>query len=260
MTTARAPYRASSPLPHWRHCALAALAAVLAMTPGTVTAQVRLGGGSEGYFTVPVMSWWDIPFRTVVRQQFDFSCGSAAVATMLTYHYGRKTGEREAFMAMWSRGDKATIRKSGFSMLDMKVFLTQIGYQAEGFRISLDQLKSTRRPTIVLLDTRGYKHFVVVKGFRGDHVLVGDPALGLTEYPLAEFEKHWNGIALAVLKTPDSKRASFNLASDWGPWAKAPLDDDNDLRVPTSELTSFLPPAYQITPLLLLEVRVGTVQ
>src|SRR3546814_20011104 len=43
--------------------------------------------GAGGSFSVPVMSLKEKRWTTVVRQQYDFSCGSAAVATLLTYHY-----------------------------------------------------------------------------------------------------------------------------------------------------------------------------
>ncbi|RYF14189.1 MAG: peptidase C39, partial [Oxalobacteraceae bacterium] len=38
-------------------------------------------------FTAPVTSLIGRRFETVVRQQYDFSCGSAALATLLRYHY-----------------------------------------------------------------------------------------------------------------------------------------------------------------------------
>lgn len=222
-------------------------------------AQVRLGPEQGGNYTVTVMSWWEIPFRTVTRQRYDFSCGSAALSTLLTHHYGRPISERESFAAMWRTGDRESIRKFGFSLLDMRSYLESIGYRAEGFKLTIDQLREVKRPMIVLLDLNGFKHFVVVKGMRGDRVLTGDPMLGLKHYPTDEFTKYWNGIVLAILKTPDQTRPTYNLASDWSPWATAPLDEDGALRTSIGDITSFLPPDYQISPQILLDVRVGTV-
>jgi len=237
-------------------------AAVLAASLGVMspaTAEVRLGGDPGGYYTVPVMTWWDIPFRSVIRQRYDFSCGSAAVATLLTYHYGQRINERQTFAAMWEKGEQAEIRRFGFSMFDMKSYLNAIGYRAEGFRMSIEQLRQTKRPLIAMVTIRGYKHFVVVKGVRDDTVLTGDPALGLNQYTLADFGEAWNGIALVILETPDKVQPSFNLAGDWGPWARAPIEEQSGLHAGVGDLTTFLPPAYQITPQILLDVRVGTV-
>src|SRR3546814_13412897 len=73
------------------------------------------------------LTWWDIPFRSVIRQRYDFSCGSAALATLLTYHYGAPTSEAMPFRAMWEKGDREAIRKVGFSMLDMRSEERRVG-------------------------------------------------------------------------------------------------------------------------------------
>ena len=222
-------------------------------------AEVRLSGETNGNYTVQVMSWWDIPFRSVVRQQYDFSCGSAAVATLLSYHYDRPTPEREAFARMWKAGDQAVIRKAGFSMLDMKSFLGSVGWQADGYRLGEAGLTKLKRPAVVLLDLNGFKHFVVVKGVRNGRVLVGDPLLGLNEYALADFMKTWNGIALIISSEGREKAPGFNLAGDWGPWSKAPLED-GAMHIAADDFTNHLPPSYQLSPQILHDVRVGTVK
>jgi predicted double-glycine peptidase len=238
-----------------------AVALMLATQSASTSAEVQLSRESGGDFSVSVMSWWEIPFRTVVRQRFDFSCGSAAVATILTHHYGRPTGEQEPFKAMWAKGDKELIRKVGFSMFDMKNYLTDLGYTTEGFRLKVEDLQKIKRPMIVLLDLKGFKHFVVIKGTTKDRILTGDSVLGLTQYSTEDFGKMWNGIALAIVKTPVPQRPKYNLAGDWGPWSQAPLEEGNDaLAVSVGDLTSHLPPEYQLTPTILLDVRVGTVR
>lgn len=236
--------------------AIAVLASIGLSLPAA--AEVRLSGEAGGNYTVDVMSWWEIPFRSVVRQQYDFSCGSAALATLLTYHYGRSTPEQAAFKRMWDTGDQEAIRKVGFSMLDMKAYLAGIGLRADGYRLGETGLLKMNRPAIVLLDLKGFKHFVVIKGLRNGRVLVGDPMLGLNEYAIADFMKVWNGIALIIAK-PDGRSPAFNLAGDWGPWSTAPMED-GAMRIANDDFTTHLPPSYQITPQILLDVRVGTVK
>ncbi len=226
----------------------------------TAKAEVRLGREfAGGDFSIGVMTWWDIPFRSVVRQRYDFSCGSAAVATLLSYHYGRPTAEATPFRAMWDLGDKETIKKVGFSMLDMRNYLQSLGYRAEGFKIKPEQLIEIKRPVIVLLDLDGFKHFVVVKGQTEDQVLVGDSVLGLKKYSIEDFQKYWNGVVLAIMDGPIKKRPTYNLAGDWNPWSKAPVDEIAST-AEIGNLTTHLPPLYQLTPELLLDVRVGTVR
>lgn len=192
------------------------------------------------------MSWAEIPFRSVVRQQYDFSCGSAAVATLLSFHYGVQTPERPIFGSMWAAGDQPTIRKLGFSMLDIKHYLDSIQFRTEGFRLSLDQIRRLDRPGIIILDLKGYRHFVVVKGVAGDQVLVGDPMLGLMRYSTTDLMAHWNGIFLTIVDSPDHRQPRFNVAGDWRRWSTAPLQD-GDLRTSIASVTDNLPPLYQIT-------------
>lgn len=215
---------------------------------GTSDAQVRTHGEGGGHFTVNVMSWRDIPFRTVVRQQYDYSCGSAAVATLLRYHYGMSVGEAEVFQSMFDRGDQARIREVGFSMLDMRTYLESRGYGADGLRLSLDRLATLNTPAIALITHNNYRHFVVVKGVSATHVLVGDPTFGLQTYTRADFEAVWNGVVLAIRRTPEGSAApGYNRAEEWRPWAVAPLGDARGPVSPTDLLLG-MGELYQISP------------
>jgi predicted double-glycine peptidase len=185
-------------------------------------AQVKIHTDSADA-ALKVMTWRDIPFRTVVRQQHDFSCGSAALATLLTYQYGRATTEPEVFESMYAVGDQAKIRKVGFSLLDMKRFLDTHGYQANGYRMTLEEIAARNQPVIALIDLGAYRHFVVIKGVVDGQVLIGDPALGLKIYKTADFKKLWNGVVLALYDTPIIKPPAFNLVSEWQPWSRAPV-------------------------------------
>jgi uncharacterized protein len=223
------------------------LAAWVALTAPSA-AQVRTHGEGGGSFTVSVMSWRDIPFRSVVRQQYDYSCGSAAVATLLRYHYGDAVGEGEVFQSMFGRGDQARIREVGFSMLDMRTYLESRGYGADGLRLSLDRLAALNMPAIALITHDNYRHFVVVKGISADSVLVGDPTFGLQTYTRAEFEAVWNGVVLAIRNPPEGAAAPvFNRADEWRPWSAPPLDDARGTLSPT-DLTLGMRELYQITP------------
>lgn len=205
-------------------------------------------GEGGGHFTVNVMSWRDIPFRTVVRQQYDYSCGSAAVATLLRYHYGLSVGEAEVFQSMFDRGDQARIREVGFSMLDMRTYLESRGYGADGLRLSLDRLATLNTPAIALITHNNYRHFVVVKGVSATHVLVGDPTFGLQTYTRADFEAVWNGVVLAVRRPPEGAAApGYNRAEEWRPWAVAPLEEARGPVSPTDLLLG-MGELYQITP------------
>src|SRR5690606_32244328 len=128
-------------------------------------------------------------FTQVVHQKYDYSCGSAAVATLLTYHYGNPVTEIDVLNAMYEHGDQEKIKREGFSLLDMKNYLNLIGYQAEGYKESLDKLTSVDIPAIALINRKGYLHFVVIKGVTKDKVSLGDPTLGVIMHDREDFEK-----------------------------------------------------------------------
>ncbi|MEX0921960.1 MAG: C39 family peptidase [Rhodovibrionaceae bacterium] len=182
--------------------------------------RVTVGGGS---FNVPVQSMREARFSRIVLQRYDFSCGSAALATLLSYHYDRPVSEREVFFEMWKAGDQEAIRTKGFSLLDIKKYLASLGLPSDGFRVGLDKIAEVGVPIIALIDLNGYRHFVVVKGIRGNSVLVGDPAIGLKVWSIEEFEAMWNGIAFAIRSEGDLAKANFNRAEDWRVKEQAPV-------------------------------------
>jgi len=183
-------------------------------------ADVRVNGAP---YRLQVVSLKEARFQTTVPQQYDFSCGSAATATLLTYQYGIPVTEAEVFMQMYQRGDQAKIKQRGFSLLDMRRYLQSRGFEADGFEQPLDKLFQEGLPAIVLLNDRGYKHFVVVKGLRNGRILLGDPARGTRAMPRSRFEELWDNKILFVIHNR-REIAGFNLARDWRTAPPAPLD------------------------------------
>jgi len=64
-----------------RTMALAAL--LLVATPPVLAATLEVRGPQDGGFTAQVVSVKEARFTTTQRQKYDFSCGSAALATLL---------------------------------------------------------------------------------------------------------------------------------------------------------------------------------
>lgn len=229
----------------------ASFAAALSVSAGApASAQVAIVEGGANY-SLNVISMRDIPFRTVVRQQYDYSCGSAALATLLSYHYGLRVDEGQVFKAMYESGDQTKIRDVGFSLLDMKRYLESRGLTADGYRANFDQLAAAKAPALLVVRTGTYRHFVVLKGVRDDKVLIGDPALGLKIYDREEFMQMWNGVAFAIHDSP-TRAPRYNREEEWRPWAIAPLGMPLDNRS-LSSFTRELPPIYQITDIISLD-------
>jgi predicted double-glycine peptidase len=146
-----------------------------------------------------VTSFQERKFQEIVKQRTDFSCGAAAVATIFNYAYGRTTNETQILVNMLRVSDARVVRARGFSLLDIKRYVEAVGWRGEGYQVPFETLYELKVPAIVLLNTRGYKHFVVLRKARDGYVQLADPALGNRIMWREDFEAAWNGIVFAIL-------------------------------------------------------------
>jgi uncharacterized protein len=161
-------------------------------------------GGRE-----PVRSLLEIRQAGVIVQQWDVSCGAAALATLLTYHHGEAVSERAVARAMLGKTDPLRVKhRGGFSLLDLKRYAQARGFQADGYvGMSLDELVKLG-PAVVPVVLDRYPHFVVFRALSGDRVLIADPAYGNRSVEVAVFEKAWQKIAFVVDRPGDNKPPS----------------------------------------------------
>ena len=137
---------------------------------------------------------------------------------------------------MWAVGDQARIRELGFSLLEMKKYLESINLKADGFQVSLDRIQEIGVPGIALIEVRGYRHFVVIKGITDKTILVGDPSTGIASFPRSEFEKRWDGVILFIRSDVALGKANFNNLKDWRLTPSSPYDRAMD----TESLQTYL--------------------
>jgi predicted double-glycine peptidase len=185
---------------------------------GSVALPVEIGGA----FSVPATTMREARYSAMIRQQYDFSCGSAALSTLLSFHYRFPVDEQTVFEEMFAQGEQEKIKKEGFSLLDMKRYLETHGYEADGFEAPLAKLASAGIPAIVLINDNGYNHFVVIKGIRDQRVLLGDPSGGTRAMTQEKFESIWVNQILFIISNHQDI-AGFNLAADWRVAVQAPL-------------------------------------
>ncbi|NLN59899.1 MAG: C39 family peptidase [Deltaproteobacteria bacterium] len=166
-----------------------------------VAGMIEFKAGLQGtVLRKPVKSMKEMRYEGIVRQRLDISCGTAALATVLKYYYGQDVSEEDVIADILNHGDREQIAQKGFSMLDLKRYTERMGgFRAEGYRVSFDSLKKLKLPSIVLLNLRGFNHFVVLRGVRGDRVFISDPIIGRRTINAGEFTDGWNGIVLLVL-------------------------------------------------------------
>ena len=140
----------------------------------------------------------------IVHQEYDYSCGSAALSTLMRYYLGEELSEEEIIRGLVAYGDADQIEKRrAFSLLDMKRFVEVLGYKGSGFKAEIDDLRSLGRPCIVPIDLYEYVHFVVFKGIYGDHIFFADPAIGNISFTLEQFSQIWHDKIIFVVYPQD---------------------------------------------------------
>jgi uncharacterized protein len=160
---------------------------------GTTATSVDIGGTRV---FVPMRSFKDLRDEHVVKQAFDYSCGAAALATLLTYGLGDPVSEREVVIEILEtlkEDEEALRKKEGFSLLDMQRVAQGRGHKAQGFRIAPEFLDDLQGPVIVFIRPRGYEHFAVLRGLAGDRVYLADPSLGNVRRAGYNFLDMWLG-------------------------------------------------------------------
>ena len=79
----------------------------------------------------------------VVKQRYDYSCGAASLATLLTYGLNDRVDEDGLLRALLEslKSDELTeLQRKGLSLRDLQRLAQTRGHKAQGFRLHHDQL------------------------------------------------------------------------------------------------------------------------
>ena len=156
-------------------------------------------------------------FRGIVRQAYDYSCGSAALTTLLNgyVNIGVNLTEQQVMDGLLKFGetDKIVERRS-FSLLDMKRFVGAIGFESGGYRGEFSDLVKQGQPAIVPISYAGFKHFVVFKAYKNGRVYVADPALGNISFDEVRFKEIWENNTLFLINVAPENRKNLLALQD----------------------------------------------
>ena len=102
----------------------------------------------------PVRSVLEIRHERVMIQQWDLSCGAAALGTLLRYQFGEPVTEKQIARALMSRSEyvghpELLQAREGFSLLDLKRFVDN--YRARRVIAKLPRGKRPIRPQLASL-------------------------------------------------------------------------------------------------------------
>jgi len=157
-------------------------------------------------FEKPVKTWCDFRDRNIAVQGSDYSCGSAALTTLMRYYFKDSVSEDKVLKQLWNQmspEDRKDRKKNGFTLLDLQKAAVGMGYQAVGLRPTFRELKelTDNGPILIHVVSNGQKHFAILKGVREDRLYLADPTRGNIRLSLEDFSEEWaTGTALVLGK------------------------------------------------------------
>lgn len=151
-----------------------------------------------------VRSWKELRNQNIVMQQRDYSCGAAALATLLRFHWGDPVSEMTVFRELDALLDEEETRdriKNGLTLTDLRRVSVRLGYLATIGQLKLPNLAEAKVPVVVGIRVNGYDHFAVVRAVAAGYVFLADPARGNVRTPVQQFERQWQKrMVLVVVK------------------------------------------------------------
>ncbi|MBQ9673096.1 MAG: NHLP family bacteriocin export ABC transporter peptidase/permease/ATPase subunit [Ruminococcus sp.] len=129
----------------------------------------------------------------VIMQMEALECGAACLDMILAYY--------KRYIPLERVRSDCGVSRDGSSAKNILKAARNYGFKARALIIDTKGLrKNGKFPCVVHWN---YNHFVVVDGFKGDKVLLNDPARGTLKLSLEEFEKAYTGIYLEFEPTED---------------------------------------------------------
>jgi len=133
---------------------------------------------------VPIRTWKTMRDERVVKQDLDYSCGAASLATVMQEFYGLEVSEDDILQRMEDDG--------AASFQDLSDVAWEYEFNARGLALDFEQLKTLKIPVIAYLRHQGDDHFSVIRGIDSDGLVwLGDPSWGNRKFSTEQFKAMW---------------------------------------------------------------------
>lgn len=151
-----------------------------------------LGTGAELAFVntatmngeVAIKSWKTLRDDRVVKQDLDYSCGAASLATVMKEFYGLEVSEGDILQRMEDDG--------AASFQDLSDVAWEYGFNANGLALNFAKLQTLKIPVIAYLNHMGDDHFSVIRGIsKNGLVQLADPSWGNRKFTETQFRAMW---------------------------------------------------------------------
>ena len=138
----------------------------------------------------------------VIMQMEALECGAACLAMVLAYY-------RKWIPLEQVRLD-CGVSRDGSNMKNVYLAAKHYGLDVHGFRMETEGLrKDVSFPCIIHWELN---HFVVLDGFKGNKAVINDPARGIVQIPMDQFDESFTGLVLTFAPgegfEPSGKRKS----------------------------------------------------
>lgn len=162
---------------------------------GLASAEVVVRSSNGALHRVDVKNWKEIRDGGVVKQEYDFSCGAASMATLLRGAYGVVVSEAELLETMGKQDGRASFE-------DMATIFEKLGFYARGYISTFSQLSKIKIPVILYVKHRRYDHFTVLRGIDENTVWLADPSVGNQTLSRTQFLSMWETVDLEGNNAP----------------------------------------------------------
>jgi uncharacterized protein len=173
---------------------------------GALAAEVRSPvRDQEHKVNVCTSNWKELQRRNVVMQKRDYSCGAAALATVLRFYWGDPVTEEQVLVSLLKELSNEEVLdrvRNGLAFSDLRRTAVKMGYLSSIGTMSFSKLTEAKVPLIVPLKLREYDHFVVYRGVAEGRVYLADPIRGNVRITVPEFCSQWQKNAVLAVAKP----------------------------------------------------------
>lgn len=129
-------------------------------------------------------------------------CGAASLAMILAYYSKWIPLEQVRY--------DCGVSRDGSNLKNIYLAAENYGFEVHGYRMEIEDLKeSATFPCIIHWN---FNHFVVLDGFKKKKAVINDPARGVVEVPMEQFDESFTGMVLTLEPgesfVPSGKRKS----------------------------------------------------
>ncbi len=184
-----------------------------------LTLFIFYAGKIEAQSEIVFKTFLSLKQEQIVMQKFDYSCGSASLATLMNY-FKKGILEKDILNSIKksvSKKEYQQILDEGLSLKNLRDAAEGMGFKATGLAIKPNDLYQANIPILVFLKKKMLNHFTVFTAYHNGVIHIKDPVLGHQLLSEEEFEKMYQGKALFVNfnnqlpPKDDLKVRSFNL-------------------------------------------------